>query len=81
MRNRTSDLRISHFGALPLSHREVHHEVHMTRVLQTAGINNVDNAMFVNKIREMVTFELGKEIEEVFRLVTTVGQRKNSESP
>ena len=52
----------------------------MTRVLQTAGINNVDNAMFVNKIREMVTFELGKEIEEVFRLVTTVGQRKKSES-
>ena len=80
MRNRISDLRISHFGALPLSHREVHHEVHMTRVLQTAGINNVDNAMFVNKIREMVTFELGKEIEEVFRLVTTVGQRKKSES-
>ena len=48
----------------------------MTRVLQTAGINNVDNTMFVNKIREMVTFELGKEIEEVFRLVTTVGQRQ-----
>ena len=48
----------------------------MTRVLQTAGINNVDNAMSVNKIREMVTFELGEEIEEVFRLVTTVGQRK-----
>ena len=24
----------------------------------------------------MVTFELGKEIEEVFRLVTTVGQRQ-----
>ena len=30
----------------------------------------------------MVSFELGKEIEkDVFRLVTSVGQRKNSESP
>ena len=32
------------------------------------------------RIREMVSFELGKEIEEdVFRLVTSVGQIKNSE--
>ena len=30
----------------------------------------------------MVSFELGKEIEkDVFRIVTSVGQRKNSESP
>ena len=30
----------------------------------------------------MVSFELGKEIEkDVFRLVTSVGQRKISESP
>ena len=30
----------------------------------------------------MVSFEFGKEIEkEVFCLVTSVGQRKNSESP
>ena len=30
----------------------------------------------------MVCFELGKEIEKyVFRLVTSVGQRENSESP
>ena len=30
----------------------------------------------------MVSFELGKEIEkDVFRLVTSMGQRKNSESP
>ena len=30
----------------------------------------------------MVSFELGKEIEkDVFRLVTSVGQRNNSESP
>ena len=34
------------------------------------------------EIREMVSFELVKEIEEdVFRFVTSVGQRKNSESP
>ena len=30
----------------------------------------------------MVSFELGKEIKkDVFRLVTSVGKRKNSESP
>ena len=34
----------------------------------------------VNKIREMVSFELGKEIEKVvFCLFTSVRQRKNSE--
>ena len=34
------------------------------------------------RIREMVSFELGKEIEkDVFRLVTSLRQRKNSESP
>ena len=32
-------------------------------------------------MREMVSFELGKEIEkDVFHLVTSVEQRKNSES-
>ena len=31
----------------------------------------------VNRMRRMVSFELGKEIEKgVFRLVTSVGQRK-----
>ena len=36
----------------------------------------------VNRIGEMVSFDLGKEIEkDVFRLVTSVGQRKTSESP
>ena len=35
----------------------------------------------VNKIREMVSFELGKEIEkDDFRLVSSVEQRKHSES-
>ena len=42
---------------------EVNYEVHKTRVLHTARISNVDNAMFVNRIREMVNFELDKEIE------------------
>ena len=33
--------------------------------------------VFLNRIREMVSFELGKKIEkDVFRLVTSVGQRK-----
>ena len=36
----------------------------------------------VHRIREMVSFGLGKEIEkDVFGLVTSLGQRKNSESP
>ena len=43
---------------------EVYYEVHMTRVLHTAGINNVDSVMFVNRMREMISFELGKEIDE-----------------
>ena len=35
----------------------------------------------VNRIREMVSFELGKEIEkDDFRLVSSVEQRKHSES-
>ena len=38
--------------------------------------------MFVNRIIEMVNLELGKDIEkDVFYLVTSAGQRKNSESP
>ena len=69
MRNQTSDLRIPRTDALSLSHRdstvsEVYYEVHMTRVLHTARISNVDSVMFVNRIREMVSFELGKEIEK-----------------
>ena len=36
----------------------------------------------VNRIREVVSFELGKEIEkDVFCLVSSVEQRKHSESP
>ena len=53
MRNQTSDLRISRSDALPLSHRdstvsEVYFEVHMTRVLHTARISNVESVMFVD---------------------------------
>ena len=60
---------------------EVYYEVHMTRVLHTARIGNVDSVIFVNTIREMVSFELGKEKDkDVFRLVMSVAQRKNSES-
>ena len=61
---------------------EVYYEVHMTRVLHTARIGNFDSVIFVNTIREMVNFELGKEIDkDVFRLVMSVAQKKNSESP
>ena len=36
----------------------------------------------VNRIREVVSFELGKEIEkDVFCFVSSVEQRKHSESP
>ena len=37
---------------------------------------------FIKQIRKMISFKLGKEIEKgVFHLVTSVGQRENSESP
>ena len=68
MRNRTSDLRIPRSDALPLSHRDctvsvVYYDVHMSRVLHTARISNVDSVML--EIREVVSFELGKEIKRV----------------
>ena len=55
MRNRTSDLRIPRSNALSVSHRdsmvsEVYYEVHMTRVLHTARISNVDSVMFVDRV-------------------------------
>ena len=41
----------------------------------------LSSILFFIEIREMVNFELGKEIKkDVFRLVTSMGQRKNSES-
>ena len=43
----------------------------------TVRISNVDSVMFVNRIREMASFELGKEIKkDVFRLVTSVGREE-----
>ena len=54
MKNRTSDFRIPRSDALPLSHRdstvsEIFYEVHMTHVLHTAKISNVDSVMFVDR--------------------------------
>ena len=43
----------------------------------TVRISNVDSGMFVNRIRDMVSFELGKEIKkDVFCLVTSVGREE-----
>ena len=78
MRNRTSGLRIPWSDALSVSPRDstvskVYFEVHMTCFLYTTRISNVDSIMFVNGIREMASFELGKEIEKyAFRLVMRV---------
>ena len=71
MRNPTSDLRSPRSDDLPLSHRdssvsEVYYEVRITRVLHTARISNADSVDV--RIREMESFELGKEIgKDVFR--------------
>ena len=72
MRNRALDRRTPRSDALPLSHRdstmsEVYYEVQMTRVLHTARISNFDSVMFLNRIREMVSFELDKEMLSAFR--------------
>ena len=60
----------------------------MVRISVTPGCTScaIVLFLFVNKIRGMVrgmvSFKLGKDIKkDVFRLVTSVGQRKNSESP
>ena len=54
MRNQTSDLQILHSDTLPLSHRdsmvsEFYYEVHVTHLLHTARISNVDSIMFVDR--------------------------------
>ena len=83
MRNRASNPLIPRSNALPLSHKDstveaAHYEVHITHVLHTARISNVDSVMFVDGIREMVSFELGKEVKkDVYRLVTSMGQIKD----
>ena len=43
---------------------EVYYEVHMTCVLHNSRISNVDSVMLINRMREMISFELGKEIDE-----------------
>ena len=74
-------IEIPRSDALPLSLRdssvsEVYYEFHMTRVLHS-GISNVDSVMFINRIREMVSFELGKEIEkDVFSSCHERGTKK-----
>ena len=85
MRNQTSYLWIVCSDALPLNHGDtvvskVYYKVHMTHVLQTAGISNVHSIMFVNGITEMVSFELGKEIKMIF-IYYEHRIKKNSESP
>ena len=69
MRNRTSDPQIPYFDALSPSHRvstmsEVYYEVHITRVLHTARISNVDSVMFCeqNKNYELKTYHLSYSI-------------------
>ena len=77
LRNQNSDFRIPRSDTQPLSHRdstmsEVYYEVHITRIVHTSRISNVDSVMFLNRIREMVSFQLGNEIEKyVFRLVAS----------
>ena len=36
----------------------------MIRAQHTAGISDVESLMFVNRVREMLIFELGKEIKK-----------------
>ena len=51
----------------------------MTCVPRTATIDDVNSVLFVNKIREMVNFELDNELEkDIFRLFMSMRQRKNS---
>ena len=39
---------------------EVYYKVHMTHILHTAGIRNVNSIIFVNRIRKMVSFSSGR---------------------
>ena len=74
MRNRASERRIPRSDALTLNHRgftvsEVYYEVYMTRVLYTARIRNFDSVMFLNRVREMVSIELSKEMPSIVSTV------------
>ena len=87
MRNQTSDLWIPPSNALPLSHRdstvsEVFYKVHMTCILHTSRISNVDSVMFVGRnSRDGKFWAWKRNKKDVFCLVTRMGQRKNSLSP
>ena len=82
MRNQTSDLQILQSNAPTLSQQDsVVSKAYledMTHILHTARISNVHSIMFVNRLTEMVSFELSEEMEkDVLCLVMSVGQRKN----
>ena len=86
MRNQTSDLQILQSNAPTLSQQDsVVSKAYledMTHILHTARISNVQSIMFVNRLTEMVSFELSEEIEEdVLCLVMSGGQRKKKNLP
>ena len=77
IRNWTSDHQILHSDVLPLSHRDsmvnkVHDEVQIWYMYWVLlGSAMLLMSCFVNRIRKMVSFELGKEIEkDVFFLLS-----------
>ena len=82
MRNWTSDLQILCSISVPLSHRdsmvgEVYYKVHMTCFQHTARISNVNSVKFVNRIKETISFEFGKEMEkDVFLSCHKCGSKK-----
>ena len=81
MRNQTSDLQILQSNAPTLSQQDsVVSKAYledMTHILHTARISNVHSIMFVNRLTEMVSFELSEDIEkDVLCLAMSVGQRK-----
>ena len=77
MRKRTSGLWIPRSDVLPLRNR-LHGERGLLR--SSYDVRLAYCAYVLYDVRE--SFELGKGIEKyVFRLVTSVGQRKHSESP
>ena len=43
---------------------EVYYKVHMTCFQHTARISNVNSVKFVNRMKEMISFEFGKEMEK-----------------
>ena len=67
-----------------LNGERVYYKVLMIHVLHTARISNVGSIMFVNKIRGMVSFELGKEIGKdiffLFFLCSTLMKRLKTSS-